>query len=109
MIHLRIVKYGCNALDVLATLCGGWFGSLSLLHHVILYHSHTSVKGFHSSNLSTLRGDDPLKMAKNQPRKQPAEELQPEQPQDSGTQSGNPSRILENLDAELHQFKKEYE
>ena len=48
-------------------------------------------------------------MAKNQPRKQPAEELQPEQPQDSGTQSGNPSRILENLDAELHQLEEEHE
>ena len=49
-----------------------------------------------------------MKMAKNQPYKQFTGESQPEQPQDSGTQSGNPSRTLKDLDAELCQLKEEH-
>ena len=47
-------------------------------------------------------------MAKNQPRKQSTGESQPEQSQDSGIQSGNPSRILEDLDAELCQLEEKH-
>ena len=86
----------------LISFCTIVYLALNFLYYIISYHSCIFVKGFYNSNLSILRGDDPLKMAKNQPCKQPAEESQSKQSQDSGIQSNNPSRTLEDLNAELH-------